>query len=404
MATIKCKGLTGVTFDLTVTMGSTTMNGLTALAQAVEGHNITTSMYGEISAAKNPSINQTNDGAKTLTAAGLVDGDIVICTPADDPTTLTKEQRADQKLYIAEAKRKGLAADDTTATYYRNANTYDKTMLPNPYEGDDYNVDDDENTGSLIQKRPWDVGAIAAPASIADAVQGETLVDLQVWYDGSDPTTIQNAGVDEEDIEQWNDKSNFAHNANPVGGASAKPLYEASDLKNSHEYVKFDGNDILSVNPFAQLNAAEGWSMFIVANATDISANGGLCATNTGDLKIRIDADGSTSFRSTGNNYAYFGTGTITDDTWHIWSLIYDGTASGNARLIARLDKTSATLYTGTQPAQLSTGSNIMYLGSTNEAGYDLTGYMGEVIMFNRALSATEYANVENYLSNKWDI
>jgi len=404
MATIKCKGLTGVTFDLTVTMGSTTMNGLTALAQAVEGHNITTSMYGEISAAKNPSINQTNDGAKTLTAAGLVDGDIVICTPADDPATLTKEQRADQKLYIAEAKRKGLAANDTTATYYRNANTYDKTMLPNPYEGDDYNVDDDENTGSLIQKRPWDVGAIAAPASIADAVQGETLVDLQVWYDGSDPTTIQNAGVDEEDIEQWNDKSNFAHNANPVGGASAKPLYEASDLKNSHEYVKFDGNDILSVNPFAQLNAAEGWSMFIVANATDISANGGLCATNTGDLKIRIDADGSTSFRSTGNNYAYFGTGTITDDTWHIWSLIYDGTASGNARLIARLDKTSATLYTGTQPAQLSTGSNIMYLGSTNEAGYDLTGYMGEVIMFNRALSATEYANVENYLSNKWDI
>jgi len=404
MATIKCKGLTGVTFDLTVTMGSTTMNGLTALAQAVEGHNITTSMYGEISAAKNPSINQTNDGAKTLTAAGLVDGDIVICTPADDPATLTKEQRADQKLYIAEAKRKGLAANDTTATYYRNANTYDKTMLPNPYEGDDYNVDDDENTGSLIQKRPWDVGAIAAPASIADAVQGETLVDLQVWYDGSDPTTIQNAGVDEEDIEQWNDKSNFAHNANPVGGASAKPLYEASDLKNSHEYVKFDGNDILSVNPFAQLNAAEGWSMFIVANATDISANGGLCATNTGDLKIRIDADGSTSFRSTGNNYAYFGTGTITDDTWHIWSLIYDGTASGNARLIGRLDKTSATLYTGTQPAQLSTGSNIMYLGSTNEAGYDLTGYMGEVIMFNRALSATEYANVENYLSNKWDI
>ena len=45
-----------------------------------------------------------------------------------------------------------------------------------------------------------------------------------------------------------------------------------------------------------------------------------------------------------------------------------------------------------------------MYLGSTNEAGYDLTGYMGEVIMFNRALSAIEYANVENYLATKWGI
>ena len=57
MATIKCKGLTGVVFDLTVTMGSTTMNGLTALAQAIEGQEITTSEYEEIVAIKDKSIN-----------------------------------------------------------------------------------------------------------------------------------------------------------------------------------------------------------------------------------------------------------------------------------------------------------------------------------------------------------
>ena len=50
MATITCKGLTGVVFDLTVTLGTTTMNGLTALAQAVEGAPITTAMYGELHA------------------------------------------------------------------------------------------------------------------------------------------------------------------------------------------------------------------------------------------------------------------------------------------------------------------------------------------------------------------
>ncbi len=72
MATIKCKGLTGVEFDLTVTMGTTTMNGLTALAQAVEGQEIVTAMYGEIHAVKDKSINQTNDGATDTTAAGLV--------------------------------------------------------------------------------------------------------------------------------------------------------------------------------------------------------------------------------------------------------------------------------------------------------------------------------------------
>ena len=408
MADYTFKGLTGVYGTATVAdPGVNTLGDLIVAIATAEG--LPTDYYA-ISVEGNPAINDTvlDDSSTTVTASGLTVSDRIICTTRQQGT---KERRQIQKLEIAQLKRKGTFRDTGTYTdaedtpYFRSNNTYDATSLPDTYNGNLPGPDDNPNTGGLIQKRPWvAVGAIAAPESISESVGGDTLVDLQVWYDGSDPTTIQNAGVDEEDIEQWNDKSNFAHNANPVGGASAKPLYEASDLKNSHEYVKFDGNDILSVNPFAQLNAAEGWSMFIVANATDISANGGLCATNTGDLKIRIDADGSTSFRSTGNNYAYFGTGTITDDTWHIWSLIYDGTASGNARLIARLDKTSATLYTGTQPAQLSTGSNIMYLGSTNEAGYDLTGYMGEVIMFNRALSATEYANVENYLSNKWDI
>jgi len=403
MATINYIGLTGIKSSVTVTLGTDTFDTLITEIAGDEG--LPTDYYS-VSLANDPNKIDTvyGDSSTPLNdvSIGMADGDLVYCylRQAD-----TKEQRQIQKLEIAQVKRKGGPATDTNAVYYRTNNTYDTTSLPDTYNGNFPGPDDNPNTDGLIQKRPWvAVGAIAAPASIDEAVDGGSLPDLQVWYDGSDPTTIQNAGVDEEDIEQWNDKSNFAHNANPVGGASAKPLYEASDLKNNNEYVKFDGNDILSVNPFAQLDEAEGWSMFIVANATDISANGGLCATNTGDLKIRIDADGSTSFRSTGNNYAYFGTGTITDNTWHIWSLIYDGTASGNARLIGRLDKTSATLYTGTQPAQLSTGSDIMYLGSTNEAGYDLTGYMGEVIMFNRTLSATEYANVENYLSNKWGL
>ena len=403
MATINYIGLTGIKSSVTVTLGTDTFDTLITEIAGDEG--LPTDYYS-VSLANDPNKIDTvyGDSSTPLNdvSIGMADGDLVYCylRQAD-----TKEQRQIQKLEIAQVKRKGGPATDTNAVYYRTNNTYDTTSLPDTYNGNFPGPDDNPNTDGLIQKRPWvAVGAIAAPTSIAEAVDGDSLPDLQVWYDGSDPTTIQNAGVDEEDIEQWNDKSNFAHNANPVGGASAKPLYEASDLKNNNEYVKFDGNDILSVNPFAQLDEAEGWSMFIVANATDISANGGLCATNTGDLKIRIDADGSTSFRSTGNNYAYFGTGTITDNTWHIWSLIYDGTASGNARLIGRLDKTSATLYTGTQPAQLSTGSDIMYLGSTNEAGYDLTGYMGEVIMFNRTLSATEYANVENYLSNKWGL
>ena len=405
MATIKCKGLTGVTFDLTVTMGSTTMNGLTALAQAVEGHNITTSMYGEISAAKNPSINQTNDGAKTLTAAGLVDGDIVICTPADDPATLTKEQRADQKLYIAEAKRKGLAADDTTATYYRNANTYDKTMLPNPYEGDDYNVDDDENTGSLIQKRPWDVGAIAAPASIADAVQGETLVDLQVWYDAADPDTYVPSATDELEITQLTDKSNFAHNANPNGG-NAKPSFENTDTTdtNGNGYLEFESGDCLKVSPFTQIVGQANFTFFVVAKAPNVTGNKVLTAGGAGGDDLTIKFVGSDIVATmTSSDITAVGAG---DTDWHYYTYLFDGDQSQETeKLTLRQD--------GSQIAAGSTGIGAttkvalapeFYIGNNDDNNAGWSGYIGEVIMFNRLLTATEYGNVENYLSNKWDI
>ena len=152
MATIKCKGLTGTVFDLTVTLGSTTVNGLTALARAIEGAPITTGMYGEIHLVSNPAINQTTDGAKTLTAAGIVAGDTVVCIPLK---TGNKEARQEQKGAIAQAKREGLAAADTDAVYYRTLSTWNKNRLPNPYEADAYNADDDENTGTLAASRPW---------------------------------------------------------------------------------------------------------------------------------------------------------------------------------------------------------------------------------------------------------
>ena len=137
-------------------MGSTTMNGLTALAQAVEGQEIVTAMYAEINATKDTSINQTNAGAKTLTAAGLVDGDSVHCIPRYSGSNGFKRQRQEEKLRIATTKRKGLAAGDTNAVYYRALNTKTKTNLPTLYAaGNNSNLVDNANSGGLVAGRPW---------------------------------------------------------------------------------------------------------------------------------------------------------------------------------------------------------------------------------------------------------
>jgi len=156
MATIKCKGLTGVQFDLTVTMGSTTMNGLTALAQAVEGQEIITNMYAEIIAHKDKTINQTDHGGDTLTAAGLVDGDSVYCIPRYSGSNGFKRQRQEEKLRIATTKRKGLAAGDTNANYYRALNTKNKNRLSTLYTaGNNDSSTLVTNGATLIASRPW---------------------------------------------------------------------------------------------------------------------------------------------------------------------------------------------------------------------------------------------------------
>ena len=100
----------------------------------------------------------TNNGSDTLTAACLVDGDMVQCIPLGRTTSRTKRQRQEQKLKIAVTKRKGLAAGNTNANYYRALNTKAKANLPTLYKAGDNvtaNRVDNANSGGLVTGRPW---------------------------------------------------------------------------------------------------------------------------------------------------------------------------------------------------------------------------------------------------------
>lgn len=155
--TLTVKGLTGTLHNIVIDDSETWSNLLTDI-HALElnsGGDLTTAMYGQLTLSRDLTKNSSGGDTTTFSANSITTGDIIVCTPADDPLLLTKEARADQKLAIAEAKRAGLAAGDTSADYYRTLNTFNKNRLPNPYEGNDYNADDDENTGALQTGRPW---------------------------------------------------------------------------------------------------------------------------------------------------------------------------------------------------------------------------------------------------------
>lgn len=139
MATINYWGLSGVKDSVTVAL-TITVDQLIAAIAADEG--LPTDYY-KISVLNNPNINDTTygDSSSTLAAIGVVDGDLVLCTPNQ---VGTKEDRQIQKLEIASVAR---AADGNARS------TYTITDLPTKYSGN--NVIDNPNVGGLVDGRPW---------------------------------------------------------------------------------------------------------------------------------------------------------------------------------------------------------------------------------------------------------
>jgi hypothetical protein len=104
--------------------------------------------------------------ATTLSASGLISGSYVkTSNNLTEAGTWTKQQRQEYKLELAQLRRQ--AAGNTTANYYRENNTYDLTLLPDTYNGNNPGADDNANTGGLLQGRPWlNVAGITFAANI----------------------------------------------------------------------------------------------------------------------------------------------------------------------------------------------------------------------------------------------
>jgi hypothetical protein len=147
MADITYWGLTGTKRSVTgITLSTATVDTLITAIATDEG---LAADYYAWSLLSNPSINSFTygDSSTKLSAMGLVDGDVVLCTPQQNES---KQERQLRKLTIAEAKRK--AFGDITKPYYRVNNTYDLTLLPDTYATA---ADDNANTGGLLNGRPW---------------------------------------------------------------------------------------------------------------------------------------------------------------------------------------------------------------------------------------------------------
>ena len=159
--TLNYKGLTGKRGTITAADTATFISLITLIvADEDPTVGVLTNSDYDIALERDTSITDVANGSDPIAVGvgnlGLVDGDTIICI--DDKKNLTstntKEVRQDRKLRIASVKREydssrgvGSASNDRY--------TFDATQVPNPYEGNSSNPDDDENTGSLVVGRPW---------------------------------------------------------------------------------------------------------------------------------------------------------------------------------------------------------------------------------------------------------
>ena len=147
MADINYWGLTGTKRSVTgITLATATVDTLITAIATDEG---LPADYYHWSLLRDPSKNSITygDSSTKLSAMGLVDGDVVLCTPQQNES---KQERQLRKLYIAQAKKQ--AFGDVTKPYYRVNNTFDITLLPDTYATA---ADDNPNTGGLLEGRPW---------------------------------------------------------------------------------------------------------------------------------------------------------------------------------------------------------------------------------------------------------
>lgn len=252
-------------------------------------------------------------------------------------------------------------------------------------------------------------------------VPPNSIPNLSLWYNASASSTIVNnistanfntVVVNGTSIGSWNDLSGLGHASNVNGGTGKQPSYTIP-IQNGLGAVTYASasSHNLDINPIAWFDTITGFTLYVIARPTSLPATAFPLVVTEASTGVWWNGTNWSVGCTAGNR----GTVTLTNDTtkFHRYGIIYDGTQTGNAnRLQFRYDASPQTLtFTGTIPANTGAES-YMYFGGNNRAGgaggalagLFMDGYIGEVMIWTRALTASEQLNVEYYLSLKWNV
>jgi hypothetical protein len=233
---------------------------------------------------------------------------------------------------------------------------------------------------------------------------------LQVWLDGSDTTTLfQLSGgttavaANLDPVGYWGDKSgNNRHFTNIGGSATTRPTWVSS-----LSTVRFDGtNDYLS-SFFNITYTAQ--TVFVVLKTNSHGTDGSVFTQAAAGV-----SDASTikpcNLNSTAGQYSSYagggrqsGVSYRSTSLYDIFSYTHSGTTLRNF-VISNANVGSTYAHTLNYTVVCSRmGANISNGTTGATGGFYFNGDISEVIVYNRALTNLERADVEYYLTRKWN-
>ena len=197
-----------------------------------------------------------------------------------------------------------------------------------------------------------------------------------LWLDAADSTSMTLSGTS---VTSWNDKSGNGYNAS--GGVS--PTY-------SSNVIQFNGSSYLSTSIPAGSNSASYFFVFSPSTTGSTVPLGG----NALSTAVFIQGSTSIALGDWNTNVATFSTALNAGTTY-----IASGMASGG---VLSVGINGATMATGSATFS-GTGTFTVGAGYTDNR-YKFLGSIGEIILFNTALSTSQRQLVEQYLGQKWKV
>ena len=241
-------------------------------------------------------------------------------------------------------------------------------------------------------------------AQVGAPIPPESIPNLSLWYNPDENTATKVTVNGSNEVTQIIDLSGAGHPANSLN--ARYPDY-ATNVLNGLGAVQFNGvDDNSDINPIAWAQSLPGFSVYAVIRPTTISGAFPLANTNTG---LGIEWNGTAWQVNAASGVATPSTA-ITNDTSrpHIYGMIYDGTATGDAnRLKFRYDRVPQALtFTASPGTATSATASTMYFCSNrrNAPTAYMTGYLFEVLIWLRTLNSNEIQGVENYIRGHWRI